>query len=511
MNRFLWNECVSCIIFIFMLTQVLVSCTDSMDVLILNPQEMITRTEELCDSNYRIKFNSENMLSSFLEAYGDYDNEEDLATLRSNLMSNNPQFVSLLNKRGSTNSETDLTYYEIMGYDTLVPNPVFAMLLNSKGEVEVRNRIVKVTPNGTYLIDKAKEAEFDKIYRINDDVAIGRPIDSIRNYVIDGVILYRTFDDKNIGFTLIDEGDLTEIPEPVSEDLELNSNIGDASINSDKSTEPDFNSFAQFSADHHSWIGKLIQSIIGSTKTHTVYFNSKRRLKGSFYFYNYGVYSEIGVKGWTDKKKLLWWNKTTADEIRIGWSHVVLKSTYPDYFKSMMQSINSVAYQSPKSVNINGTSYNAATLIMPELKASLKERIVASGVKAIYDYIKSECQKPSDMEKAEAFLVATRTEVYFVAAPKTISKKNVKSNTHIFHSQWMDFQIGWSNNGGFFIGNNSVNQNNVTEIGPWIKTAIDVFNQRKTKLIGGEVFVCAKLGQAWKGMRIIKKLPNDEK
>ena len=171
-----------------------------------------------------------------------------------------------------------------------------------------------------------------------------------------------------------------------------------------------------------------------------------------------------------------------------------------------MQNIKSMAYVEAQPTKINGRMYNTAAIIMPDYKPGLKDKIIAQGAKAVYNFIKSECKNPpTTMEKIEAFLVATRTEVLFVAAPETVVKYNSKYYCHVFHKQWMDFTVGWSNNKGFFFGTGNLTLNNINEIGPWVKTAADVFNQKKTKLIGGEVYICARFGNAWKGMKIVKK------
>ncbi len=67
----------------------------------------------------------------------------------------------------------------------------------------------------------------------------------------------------------------------------------------------------------------------------------------------------------------------------------------------------------------------------------------------------------------------------------------------------MQFTIGWSNTGGFFLG--SINQNNYTQLGSWFNTIKDAMNQEKVTLVGGEVYVCARFGNDWRGMKIIKK------
>lgn len=491
------------------MTILMIGCTKESinDPNIPNTDQKSTRSEVLPDTNLRLAFPDIETFQSEIKNI-DYDGRSNslnkLASkyLRDDIASR--KYVGLLSKINSPATIGDVTYYEALGYDSLVPNINLACLLNSKGEVEVGLNVIKIAPEGTYIFPKEYEGEFEKNYYYEKNKGI--PIDSIRNKIGEHVILYKTFDENPGSYSTVSLGDCTEFPESdfdtIVDDVKCDSVqiLKTTGIN-----EPDFNTFAQFSADRHTAIGKLIQQIIGASKKHTIKYNNKRRLGGSFYFYNYGVYSEIGVKGWTDKKNWIGWSKTACDELRVGWKNVILLVKYPDTAKQMLNNIRTPVYKGPEIQNINGRNYYTATLIMPEYEKGLRNKILKEGVKAIFEYIKSISTHPSDLEKAEAFLVSTRTECLFVCPQQNITKSNEKSYCHVFQNEWMTFPvgIGWSNQGGFFIGH--VNQNNVSEIGPWLRTIFDCFNQSKVKLAGGEVYICARFGNVWKGMKITKK------
>lgn len=293
------------------------------------------------------------------------------------------------------------------------------------------------------------------------------------------------------------EGDYVELPDNFFEEDEI--------LPYSKTVpNPDIASFQTFSADRKTWVGKIIQNIIGSTKKSTIKFNRKRRVRGSFYFYNYGVYAEIGVQGHTDKKNWIGWSKTKADELRVGWSQVILKKDVPDYYQQSLKSLQNIIYYPPKYMDINNQRVNVATLAMPDFEPTLKDKILSNGVKAIHSYLKDKLHRPAtEWEKALAFIIATRTELYYVSSPQDVIKYNEKSYTHVFSKQWMEFQIGWSNSNGFFI--NGINQNNANQISSWMKTISKAFNEKKTTLIAGEVHICARFGNEWRGMKIVKK------
>jgi hypothetical protein len=181
----------------------------------------------------------------------------------------------------------DKDYYHVLGYDTLIPNKDFARLFNSQGELEVGGYIVKVTPHGTYKFKKEKEARFNMLYASNSSLN-GRLIEDDYYQVEPDIYYYDTYKKYSSDVNYYEYA-------PDNKNAVAIRSYG---------SEPDFNSFTTFEADRHTVVGKWIQSIIGAKKDHTLYYEhtENRRMRGSFYSYNYGVYVENGVEGWTDKK-----------------------------------------------------------------------------------------------------------------------------------------------------------------------------------------------------------------
>ncbi|MDE6268742.1 MAG: hypothetical protein K2M04_06640 [Muribaculaceae bacterium] len=466
----------------------------------------LSRRIDFHESTARLSFDGEDDLINAIE-----DDEFSLPSSHStySIEGDNNTFVSMTSPMVSADGEIlEQTYYEYLGYDTLVPNENFAKLLNINGELEVGIDVIKITPEGTYRFEKEYEDEFKSFYTSNSR-NLGTQIDSIRNKINDHIILYRTFEEDPKRYPLFSEGDNTFYPDSIfGDDDDLREIIpGDPFFPGPLSTygysEPNINSFPTFSADRKTKLGKFIQSLIGASKSHHVKFNDKRRITGKFYFYNYGVYSEIGVSGYTEKKNWIGWSKTSSDEIRVGWSGVVLKSQVDNSYRMAMQNVRSVAYDPIRNTTINGKNYKTATLIMPEIKSDLKSKLIAAGANAVYDYIKQKLTKPSDLDKVEAFIVASPDEVYFTIPAEKVAHNDVKKYCHVFKKEWCVPNIGFSLKTGFFIG--QINKNNVSEIGPWVNTAINCIKQEKTELVGGEVYICARYSTVWKGMKIQKK------
>ena len=155
-------------------------------------------------------------------------------------------------------------------------------------------------------------------------------------------------------------------------------------------------------------------------------------------------------------------------------------------------------------VEINGRIANAATLIMPDFPSTLKDQVVTQGVKAVYNYIKGKFgNRATNFEAANSCIISTPKELYIIVNDDDVVKYNVKSYTHVFAKNYMQFTIGWNNLNGFFL--NSVNSANASQIKSWLGVIVDAMNQKKVTLTGGEVYVCARFGENWRGMRIIKK------
>lgn len=381
------------------------------------------------------------------------------------------------------------SYYEALGYDSLVPNVHFAALLSAEGEVEVGTDIIKITPKGTFKYHKSFEDNAKKYINSTETIE-GVEIEEGVYQINENLTFYDTFRENESDYTLLSNAAYDEIE--------------DSDPLTKSSSEPDFSKFETFSADRTTFVGSLIQKLIGSTKTTTIKFNKKRRVRGSFYFYNYGVYSEIGVKGWTDKKNWIGWSKTNADELRVGWKNVVLKKTVDDYYKNSLNNLKETIYLTPESKYINGRKVSLATLVQPDFKPGFKDKLITQGSKAVFDFLKKELSRPqTEIEKIDAILVASRTELFYVTGTESEKKYNEDYYCHVFAKDWMEFEIGWNNQTGVFI--NGIHQNNKDKVGSWLSAIGRTFNQKRTNLVSGEVYICARFGNDWRGMKIIKR------
>lgn len=248
--------------------------------------------------------------------------------------------------------------------------------------------------------------------------------------------------------------------------------------------------------------GKLIQNLIGSTKSHKVNFHSKKRLKGSFYFYNYGVYSETGVSGWTDYKRKLNWTKTKNDEIRIGWRNVILELPTTSEYNKAIKKDNVQTYYPPKTIDIGKKSYEAAQIIDINLPSDFIEKVAQNGINYVKNYARQHYEIPNytELNKATAFIIADSEKIYMITPDDNVVKYNDKYYCHTFSEEWMVFQVDveWTNNKGV-----KVNGEDDIFSGA-AKFIYEILTQKHPSLVSGEVYVCARFGNDWRGMKIIK-------
>src|SRR5574344_1393675 len=438
-----------------------------------------------------LTFNSCDELRSAIEAGNDSDES---------MQSRSKSFVSLLSSMTNSRGEYE-SYYEALGYDSLVPNRAFAALINPNGEIGVCDTIIKITPLGTYKFPKTYEKEFNKFLNENPDYE-GTPIGENVNRINDKIILYKTFKENKEDYSTESDGEYELLPD----DYFGNDDNDSISAMSISASEPDFDSFQTFNADRKTWAGKLIQKLIGSTKTSTIKFNKKRRIRGSFYFYNYGFYSEIGTKGWTDKKNWIGWSKTKADELRVGWKNVIIKRDAPDYFAKSIQSISNMVVFSPRYELINGQRINTATLIMPDFKANLLDKIISNGSKELFSAVKKHLENKSALDKVEAFIIASRTEIYYVTINDDRRLYNSAYYCHVFSNFWMENFVvsGTINSNGisFLFNNFNISNPSAAKL---LSSIYKTLRDERPKLVSGEVYVCGRFGDVWRGMKIIKR------
>jgi hypothetical protein len=369
-----------------------------------------------------------------------------------------------------------------------VPNPSFAKLLNKKGEIVVENMIYKITPNGTYYFEKNKRGEFDALYE-KDSFIKGEPVGDKLYLIASGIYRYDTFhkEESEINY------------------VEQNSEIGDVITKSGSHTgvNPNLDAMDWFTADRTTLLGKIVQNLFGSTKEFAKYYphTDKRRVKGSFYFYNYVAYAEIGAQGWTDKKNWIGWSKTEADDLRVGWRNVVLVTKIPDTYRNTMNTMTNLSrsVSSVQYMDVPGTMHkvNMKTMVIPDFNTTEFEKALNNGAVQVFNWLKSQCsQNQTDWEQAEAALVISRTHLFTVFRDQDVRKLYCKSYTHVFASQ-AKFMI-------------SVNLASFPQtIADYKQLLVNIVKNSSDMayptLANGDMYVAAKFGDYWQGMRINKR------
>ncbi len=355
--------------------------------------------------------------------------------------------------------------------------------------MEISGFLLKITPNGTYKIPLEKEELFNTMYS-KDSTLSGTLIAEKTYQIADGIILYKTFEEDEKEFSLIYEGDFEPFTD--EEDIEENALRSTTAV-----SEPNFDSFPIYSTEKKTFFGKLIQNIFGTPKTWTIEFGSSRRIKSTFYSYDYIFYSEIGVKAWTDKKNWIGWSKTESDELRIGWRGVLLETKIPDTYLNSLKTMQEIRQFPPQYMDLPGSKYkiNTSTLIIPNFDADGFEKAAAKGLKEGINFLKNKYGGPqTDLEKAQALLIASRTHIYTYIKNDDVTKYKIESYTQIFASQ-VKFMITINPYSlpGFSSWSDGMK---------WIDAIKGTSNMVYPTLKEGEVYACGRFGDCWRGMKI---------
>ena len=409
----------------------------------------------------RLEFNSSKDLANAIAA-GDENKTTNEVKTRGH------SFISLLSTCAKTRADgATQTYYEALGYDSLVPNKAFAELLNPNGEVQCCDTIFKINQNGTYFFLKNKEVEFNKIYQTD---SLGTLVSNRLYRLADGIFRYETFP-KDVASEEIEE------PDGLSDD-----SWNDGSYNSTRAFEDPMGYVPEFNADRHTWLGKQWQKLFGNDKYYDVKLSKNRRVRGRLYAYHYICYSEAGVTGMMQKKNWIGWSKTSADEIRIGWDNVVLSMKGHNPF-SEVKLPTSMTLGGVRNAQINGKNVVYADLFI----AKIDSKLIGSAVKASLKGL----AKTLNGKQAGVVALATNDNIYLVILDDTRTDYDVKSITHVFNSNFnILFSVNLLNAPSSVLG--------------WAKTLQGSLGQANYELDGGKAMIRGRLGKTWQGMNIVK-------
>lgn len=219
--------------------------------------------------------------------------------------------------------------------------------------------------------------------------------------------------------------------------------------------------------------------------------NSKRRLKGNFYYYNYLFYSEIGVTAKFQKKNWIGWSGTRADEIAIGWDNIVIefKVSFPQNPNIGLPAPVASKFEYGNIPYSNKTGYFCTILGMDINNGQFQNALKAGG-KAFLKWLKSQVQSDEDINKLGGIIFPQNSTVAYYIIPNDARRVgDIESMTHVFDS---NFHI--------VITYNSKNSN----LANLWKTGIGSHTLLPKEVKSGRVYGAARLGGAWAGVKIKK-------
>lgn len=481
---------------------------------------------------------------------------------------NQSDFISLMSPvkepelreiAGFEEGESEDYYYYALGYDSLIPNKHWARLFNKEGEMQIKDDILKITANGTYIYKVDKEARFKTLLSEKPNL-LGINKIKDREYSIEDDILFIDTYGK-----IEPLGELFEfdIQEDDMTPMALKSVSSKRTIPSLKDKfdgilkEIGYGDFPIFSSQRKTWAGKLIQGITKNRATRTVNFSKTRRVRGKFYGYDWGFKQEAGVEGWTDAKRGFGnWTKTRADELVLGWQNITFSVTYPKHLRelqTMKEFRNSIKIQSkdpfmqpfttkvyslysanPQSFatewEVNNIILNSLKKGRGTLKEALKNAVDILNKKGANHTGITKENINNSFKNREALVVYLEGRIVVHIPYDFMRRKGTKHETVKFYSRNIeDFTLNLSNNtipnitneinkiqNGVGTINRSLSvidkSKGIIKTGQGVVSLIDIgknilkFNHNspdyKLDENEGDAFVAAKFGNVWKGFRV---------
>lgn len=474
-----------------------------------------------------------------------YQNENNLKFLQEKFSEEfSNKFVSfemkkeeqISNSQVKLNSNTQTTQEPLI--EKLVPDPIFASILNENGEIQVENTIYKVTKYGTFMVPSTKIKNLDSLIVLwnskttsnqTNTQSIGtQSINPIREFspyddavmiensfysIKPDIYLYDTYgytNGNNPDFYEADEiqsgfNSLDFLSNFVSEPVEYSSIWSTSnSLNTSPNlilitTNEDYiyNNLSTYKFGASTLAGKFLESIRGRDEIHTESFGNSNRLRVNFYDSSYIIYSALGVSVKMQKKNWIGWSGTNADEIRIGWDVLEYDASSNLSFSPPSNSWNNPSTKpSYYDVDIPGSNHKFAlfdltafgTRVSPIIDYDAN-KIKQQAIKLLYDQaisLLSPWEKQNLTNKPFAYL--TYAEVFNDKRIVTVGRDEERSNNNDKMTKTFDWRTGTlklslNSSGG-------------------ISTSGEV--AKNFELSRASVYGAAKYANQWKGVRIVK-------
>lgn len=396
--------------------------------------------------------------------------EQEYVSLMDVVRSDDPIFQQFSKEEQDYVKENELTYYDVLGFDDIVPNENFARLLNSRGEIQVRDSVYRITAYGTLATNMEHEKDLDVAVRLLED---------------------GNFDESKVPSVKV-IGSYTNV--------EMKK-IGDKETRTPIESIP-YEKFPSYSSESHTVAGYLIGKLFGDRSVKHHDFMKGYRIKGSLYDYDYGVYSEIGAFVASRKKrggffkKINGWKGTRAQELTIVYRGVVLEldtklPNHLEFPKTTTILSENVSMEIPgvgnkiHCVDICGKEITEGQIM------ALAGKGLNFGLSKLNEYVDKK-KKKKIKNDTRAVRILTPTKVYVVILDNQINEYNVEQVRKVFNSSVK-----------FFVSSSMLSNPISAKAAYDFMRGLDELPVKKMK--GGQVILAGKINNTWGGMKISKK------
>lgn len=506
----------------------------------------IVKTTSIKFEDGRLKINSLQSFNSLIkDAYNHKTDKNYLQNKFSKDFSN--RFISFQMKKEIQNNaillklNSDDNVQPEPLIDKLVPDPIFASVLNENGELQVDSTIYKVTKYGTFMIPANKLIKLNSIISLwNSKTIISQNKTSRTQGNNSTLSVFSPYEDLNLtqieqGFYsiesdiyLYDSYGYTNGNEPNfydndesesstnSENLLANftsdpvnytsvwsntnqSNGGYNGVTNTLLSNEDYiyNNLETYSFGAKTWAGKFFESIRGRDEIHTVNFNNDNRIRVNFYDASYIIYSALGVSVKLQKKNWIGWSKTNADELRIGWDVIQYDASWGlDFNPPQLGYTNPYQATSHYNVEIPGTSHKfelfdltvGGIRIQPIINYNTN-KLNQQAIKYLYDLAINQLPFFERQNLAtQPFAYLTYDQVFNDKKILTIGRDEERST----NNDKMDKTFDWRT------GTIKLSFNASGTLSPSGEIA------KSFELSSASVYGIAKYANVWKGVRIVK-------
>lgn len=379
----------------------------------------------------------------------------------------------------------DLSLYLAAGYDTLVPEVEFAQLLNIKGQIQVADRIYKISPKGTYSYPASQEAYFSDNFSKLEDIDGIEVGDNM--FCLEGDI-YR-FGTYNYSNDYILESPRKAILDILYPDY--SNNNGTISPITGELPELKWSDFPIIDNDDVSGFSWLWSKLFGRDTGFTYDITSKRRVKAKFYYYDYIIHASTGAYVVMQKKNWIGWSGTDAQKLVLNWHNIIFESEY---------SVPPVASQFPSEATIAGTQYkripginvngNVVSILGLELSQSELEQLISATAVEIFNKLKNKLGNKTIPANTNAIMLYMKDKVITIIPDGIIEAEEREKIEVKFADTW-----------GFYI---TFDLSNLSQ--SWIDVFKSVLNTelQHPRLLYGEVRAAGCIYNTWGGMTLIK-------